>query len=70
MTHISQNIETEKLESDVLIIGGGPSGLFTAKLLSQSGLKTILVEKDSEIGRDVVCSGVISKEAFLRYCTI
>lgn len=67
MTIISRNKEIDKFESDVLIIGGGPSGLFTAKLLSQSGLKTILVEKDSEIGRDVVCSGVISKEAFDRY---
>ncbi len=67
MTTISMSNEIEKLESDVLVIGGGPSGLFTAKLLSGSGLKTILVEKDSEIGRGVVCSGVISKEAFQRY---
>lgn len=52
---------------DVIVIGGGPSGLFTSALLSQNGLSTILIEKDSEIGKDVVCSGVISKEAFERY---
>lgn len=52
---------------DILVIGGGPSGLFTASLLSKKGFKTILIEKDSEIGKDVVCSGVISKEAFERY---
>ena len=52
---------------DVIVIGGGPSGLFTASLLSQSGLNTTLIEKESEIGENVVCSGVISKEAYKRY---
>jgi len=52
---------------DVMVIGGGPSGLFTSSLLSKKGIKTVLIEKDSEIGKDVVCSGVISKEAFSRY---
>lgn len=64
---VSKNKAIEELESDVLVIGGGPSGLFTSALLSQSGLKTILVEKDSGIDRYVVCSGVVSKEAFQRY---
>ncbi len=49
---------------DVMVIGGGPSGLFTSSLLSKNGIKTVLIEKDSDIGKDVVCSGVISKEAF------
>ena len=52
---------------DVVVIGGGPSGLFVSNLLSKNGINTILIEKDSEIGKDVVCSGVISKEAFERY---
>lgn len=52
---------------DVMVIGGGPSGLFTSSILASNGIKTILIEKDSEIGKDVVCSGVISKEAFSRY---
>ena len=52
---------------DVIVIGGGPSGLFTSSLLSKNGIKTVLIEKESEIGKDVVCSGVISKEAFNRY---
>ena len=49
---------------DTIIIGGGPSGLQTAHFLSQNNLKVALFEKDTEIGMDVVCSGVISKEAF------
>jgi len=52
---------------DVIVIGGGPSGLFTSALLSASGINTVLIEKESEIGKDIVCSGVISKEAFERY---
>ena len=52
---------------DVIIVGGGPSGLHTASFLADSGLSVALFEKNSEIGKDVVCSGVISKEAFSRY---
>ncbi len=53
--------------TDVMIIGGGPSGLHTAKLLSEKGVRVTLFDKDSEIGKEVVCSGVVSKEAFSRY---
>lgn len=52
---------------DVIIAGGGPSGLHTASFLADSGLSVALFEKNSEIGRDVVCSGVLSSEAFSRY---
>ncbi|MDA2921044.1 NAD(P)/FAD-dependent oxidoreductase [Desulfobacterota bacterium AH_259_B03_O07] len=36
-------------------------------MLADSGLSVALFERDSEIGKDIVCSGVISKEAFSRY---
>lgn len=52
---------------DVIIAGGGPSGLHTASFLADYGFKVALFEKSSDIGKDVVCSGVISKEAFSRY---
>ncbi len=50
---------------DTIIIGGGPSGLQTTHFLS--AMKVALFEKDPGIGMDVVCSGVISKEAFQRF---
>ncbi len=55
------------LDFDTIIIGGGPSGLQTAHYLSGNNVKVALFEKDHEIGREVVCSGVISKEAFERF---
>ncbi len=52
---------------DVIIIGGGPSGLLAADVLSQHGTEVAVLEQCGEIGKDVVCSGVLSKEAFRRY---
>ncbi len=52
---------------DIIVIGGGPSGLHSASILAGYGFKVALFEQNSEIGRDVVCSGVVSKEAFSRY---
>ena len=52
---------------DTIIIGGGPSGLQTAHFLSSRNLNVALFERDSEIGEEVVCSGVISREAFERF---
>jgi len=36
--------------NDVIILGGGPSGLAAAERLSQAGLRVILIEKDKQLG--------------------
>ena len=52
---------------DIIIAGGGPSGLFTSRLLSELGYSVALFDKEAAIGENIVCSGVISKEAFGRF---
>ncbi len=37
---------SEKLESDICIIGGGSGGLVVAAVAAQLGVPTVLVEKD------------------------
>tara|TARA_B100001250_G_scaffold407040_1_gene427121 strand:+ start:667 stop:1893 length:1227 start_codon:yes stop_codon:yes gene_type:complete len=48
---------------DVVIIGGGPVGGHTAKLLSQRGLKVLIIEEHSEIGRPFQCAGLVTPSA-------
>ena len=50
--------------SDVLIVGGGPSGLRLAARLAGAGLHVRLLEKKESIGSRVVCTGIIGKEVF------
>ena len=52
---------------DVAVIGAGPVGSFTAYQLTDRGFKVCLLEKKKEIGKAVICAGVISKQAFKRF---
>jgi len=49
---------------DVIVVGAGPVGCFTAGRLAEEGLQVALFEEDEEVGRDVICTGIIGKEAF------
>ena len=40
----------EYVESDVVIIGAGPSGLIAAKRLAESGVKVLLIESNNYLG--------------------
>ncbi len=53
--------------SDVLVIGGGPSGLRVAGRLAGGGLDVRVLEKKAAIGRNVVCTGIIGKDVFARF---
>ncbi|MGZ4886536.1 MAG: FAD-dependent monooxygenase, partial [Candidatus Aminicenantales bacterium] len=53
--------------SDVLVIGGGPSGLRVAGRLAARGLDVRVLEKKAAVGRNVVCTGIIGKDVFARF---
>ncbi|MFC2166820.1 geranylgeranyl reductase family protein [Acidobacteriota bacterium] len=54
-------------EHDVIVVGGGPSGLNSARRLSEKGFDVAVLERKNEIGKNVVCTGIVGKEAFDRF---
>jgi len=52
---------------DVIVVGGGPVGCFTASLLAQKGLDTLVLERNPSVGHRVICTGLIGVEAFHRF---
>jgi len=51
-------------QHDVIVIGGGPGGLFAGARLAEYGYDTLLVEEHREVGRPVHCTGILAREAF------
>jgi digeranylgeranylglycerophospholipid reductase len=49
---------------DVLIVGAGPVGLYTASILAKEGLEVLAIDRKEKIGHDVVCTGVVGTELF------
>ncbi len=48
------------MDCDVLVVGGGPIGSAVAKDIAKKGYKVVVLEEDSEIGKPVKCSGIVS----------
>jgi geranylgeranyl reductase family protein len=52
---------------DVIVIGAGPSGLNAASLIAEKGYSVLVVEAKEEVGKNVVCTGILGKETFERF---
>ena len=57
---MTEAIERESMEFDVVIVGGGPAGLAAACRLMQldANLSIVVVEKGSEIGAHILSGNV------------
>lgn len=52
---------------DVVVIGAGPAGSRTARLLADRGYRVVILERDAAVGLPVHCTGVVSAECMQRY---
>lgn len=52
---------------DVIVVGAGPIGSYTACLLAQEGLDVGVFEKNPFIGKDINCTGIVSAECIKKF---
>ena len=52
---------------DILVVGGGPAGLYTADWLARMGRSVAVFEEHPVVGLPVHCTGILAAEAFSRF---
>jgi digeranylgeranylglycerophospholipid reductase len=59
-----------KTNWDIIVIGGGPAGIFAAMEAAKAGSSVILFDRKREMGIPVRCGEAVGKEDFSRYVEI
>ena len=49
---------------EIVIVGAGPAGCYTAQLLKKYGFKARIIEEHREVGKPVRCAGLVGRQVF------
>lgn len=60
-------MKTQNALYDVLIVGGGPAGLYAAYCLAKADRRVAVFEEHPEIGHPAHCTGLVATETFTRF---